>query len=79
MKFNETIGFTVGGFTVGHKATMNGSKAVGTIAGISEDTGRMRILLAFPEPQPGDGPEGATATRFELDWRNISSTWREAA
>lgn len=79
MKINETIGYTVGGFTVGHKATMNGSKAVGTIAGISEGEECTKIVLAFEEPQPVDVPEGATATRFELSWFNITSSWRETA
>lgn len=74
-RFDQSIGHTVGGFTVGHLATMSRSKAVGTIVGVKDESGRRLVTLEFDEPQPVDVPEGVTARRFELDFHNISSTW----
>ncbi|CAB3753991.1 hypothetical protein [Paraburkholderia humisilvae] len=74
-RYAQPIGHTVDGFTVGHLATMNCSKAVGTIVGIGNPVSRRTIILEFDEPQPVDAPEGVTSRRFELDCRSISSTW----
>ena len=73
----QPVGYSVGGFTVGNLATMVRSKAVGTIIALGERDGQQTVTLEFEQPQPVDAPEGATATRFELSWRNISSTWAE--
>lgn len=75
IQFEQPVGHTVGGFTVGHLATMNRSKAVGTIVKVEEGTRGLELTLEFAEPQPVDAPEGVTSRRFQLDWRNISSTW----
>ena len=71
----QPVGYSVGGFTVGNLATMVRSTAVGTIIALGERDGQQTVTLEFEQPQPVDAPEGATATRFELSWRNISSTW----
>jgi hypothetical protein len=66
----------LGGFKVGHHATVGFTQAVGTIVAVREQAGGpVVVVVEFADPQPVDGPAGATATRFELDWRNIKSTW----
>lgn len=77
-KFDQKVGFTLGGFTVGHRATVGFTKAIGTIVGIHDEGSRRKVTVEFDEPQPVDAPAGATATRFELDFRAIQSTWFEA-
>lgn len=72
-------GDTLGGFTVGHRATMRGNPTAGYIVGIREEGEVVRVLLDFAEPQPVDVPGGATSTRFELDYRKVTSTWTSAA
>lgn len=73
--WQKPIGYTVGGFTIGHLATMARSKAIGTIVDLGGRDGRLTVTLEFNEPQPVDAPEGATSRRFELDSRNVTSTW----
>lgn len=75
--FDQEVGFSVGGFTVGHRASVGFTKAIATIVGIKDDGGRRKVTIEFDEPQPVDVPEGATARRFELDFRTIKSTWFE--
>ena len=79
MNTNKEIGYTRGGFTVGHHAKMSGCAAVGTITDISEHLDGLRITLTFEEPQPVDVPEGSTARVFSMGWRNITATWRPLA
>lgn len=78
INWTTQVGSELGGFTVGHCAKMNGNPAVARISGVREQAGQVRVLLEFKAPQPVDVPEGATSTRFDLDWRCISSTWRPA-
>lgn len=78
-QFEQAIGHSVGGFTVGHHATMSGSKAQGTIMGLKHENGQLTVSLFFEQPQPVDVPAGALCHRFGLHWRNITSTWRPAA
>ena len=54
LKFNQPIGFELGGYTVGHAATMSRCNAVGTIVGVEESDGRRTVTLEFSEPQPTD-------------------------
>ena len=75
LRYEQPIGTAIGGFVVGRYAKMNGNPNTGTIVGVKDENGRVKVTVQFPEPQPLDGPEGARSTRFELDWRNISSTW----
>lgn len=75
LRYEQPIGTAIGGFVVGRYAKMNGNPNTGIIVGVKDEDGRVKVTVQFPEPQPLDGPEGATATRFELDWRNIASTW----
>lgn len=75
LRYEQPVGTTIGGFAVGHHAKMNGNPNAGTIVGVKEENGRVRVTVQFPEPQPLDGPEGATSVRFEMDWRNVTSTW----
>lgn len=72
-------GDTLGGFTVGHRAKMRGNTNTAYIVGLREEAGVVRVLLDFEHAQPVDAPEGATSCRFDLDYRNISSTWGSAA
>lgn len=74
LTFNQPIGYQLGGFTVGHSAMMNGSKAVGTIVGVEDVDGRRKVTLEFAEPQATD-VDGVSCNRFELDFSSISSTW----
>ena len=78
MNFNQPIGYTVDGFTVGHAATMCRSNAVGTIVGVEEREGRCIVTVEFDDPQPVDAPEGATSKRFELARTAITSTWAKS-
>ena len=75
MTFNQPQGFTIGGFTVGHAATMTRCMAVGTIVGLHETTQGQRVVVEFDEPQSVDAPEGATSQRFDLPAASITSTW----
>lgn len=75
LKFNQHVGFQLGGFTVGHAATMTRCNAVGTIVGVEDRDGRLFVTVEFEEPQPVDCPEGSTNKRFELTHTNITSTW----
>lgn len=77
-KYDQAVGFSLGGFTVGHRAAVGFTKAVATIVGIKDDGDRRKVTVEFDESQPVDVPEGATAKRFELDFRAIKSTWFEA-
>ena len=74
LKFNQPIGFELGGYTVGHAATMSRCNAVGTIVGVEESDGRRTVTLEFSEPQPTD-VDGVSSYRFALDYRSITSTW----
>lgn len=67
------------GFKIGRRATMAGSRAVGTIVAIGERNGEQTVTLEFDEPQPVDEPEGETSRLFELGWRKITSTWAATA
>ncbi len=78
MNFNQPIGYTVDGFTVGHAATMCRSNAVGTIVGVEDRDGLCIVAVEFDEPQPVDVPEGATSKRFELARTAITSTWAKS-
>lgn len=75
MKINQRVGFQLGGFTVGHAATMTRCNAVGTIVGFEDRDGRRFVTVEFDEPQPVDWPEGSTSKRFELTHTNITATW----
>lgn len=75
MRFNQPIGFSLGGFTVGHAATMARCQAVGTIVGVEDRDGRRFVTVEFDEPQPVDAPERTTCKRFELMHTSITSTW----
>ncbi|CAJ4334978.1 Uncharacterised protein [Burkholderia pseudomallei] len=77
-RFEQSIGHTVGGFTVGHHATLNGSKVVGTIVKVVEGEVGPEITLEFDEPQPIDELR-VMVRRFHVDWRNIASTWMPGA
>ncbi|MBK4735997.1 hypothetical protein [Noviherbaspirillum pedocola] len=79
IQFDQPIGHSVGGFTVGHQATMSSSKAQGTITGLKHENGQLIVSLFFAQPQPVDAPQGALCHYFHLNWRNITSTWRPAA
>ena len=78
MEFKQTNGYTLGGFTVGHAATICRCAAVGTIVGVDEREGRCIVTVEFDEPQPVDVPEGATSKRFELAHTAITSTWEKS-
>lgn len=78
VQFNQPIGFSLGGFTVGNAATMTRCTAVGTIVGVEERDGRRFVTIEFDEPQAVDAPEGATSKRFELTHTNITSTWAKS-
>lgn len=72
-------GDSMGGFTVGHRAKMNGNPNTAYIIGLREEAGVVKVLLDYPEPQPCDAPAGAKIARFEVLYRNISCTWCSAA
>lgn len=79
---NDVIEYTdpgqsIGGFVVGHCATVKRCAAIGTIAAVKQEGNAITVTVLYDTPQPVDAPEGATATRFELDWRWISSTWKQ--
>lgn len=78
VQFNQPIGFSLGGFTVGNAATMTRCTAVGTIVGVEDRDGRRFVTIEFDEPQAVDVPEGATSKRFELTHTNITSTWAKS-
>jgi hypothetical protein len=77
VQYDQPIGTTVGGFTVGHRATVSFTKAIGTIVGVGVSDGTTMVTLDFAEPQPVDIPEGARTKRFFLDFKSIKSTWYE--
>lgn len=68
---------TMGGFTVGHKATVAFSKEPGTIVDLMTRGGRQMAIIEFRVAQPVDGPDGVTARRFEVGLLSITSTWKE--
>lgn len=79
IEWKYKAGDTLGGFTVGHKARMNGNSNDAFIIGVRLDGDKVRILLTFLKPQPVDAPEGATSFRFDVPWHNISCTWGNPA
>lgn len=79
MKFDQPLGTQLFGFTIGYRAKVSFTKAVGTIVGIRNESSEIKVTVAFDEPQPVDGPEGAAATRFDLGWRAIQATWNDTA
>jgi hypothetical protein len=78
VRFEQPIGHTVGGFTVGHLAKMKNRTAVGTIVEVVEGEVGPEITLEFAEPQPTDLP-GEMARRFQIGFDNIASTWMPGA
>lgn len=79
MKFEQPFGQQLFGFTVGNRAKVGFTKTIGTILGIKNEGGEIRVTVGFEIPQPVDAPAGATADRFELGWRAIQATWSESA
>ncbi|WP_194726424.1 hypothetical protein [Noviherbaspirillum malthae] len=79
MKFDQPLGTQSFGFTTGYRAKVSFTKAVGTIVGVRNEGGEIKVTVAFGEPQQVDGPESATATRFDLGWRAIQGTWNDTA
>lgn len=74
--FRQPVGTSVDNFTVGDLATMVRCHSVGVIIDVRPAGGRLLVTVEFARPQPVDVPEGAFASRFELDRRNITSTQR---
>lgn len=74
----KPAGYTIGGFTVGHNAKMNGNSAVAMIVDLKTIGDVLAVLLEFSEPQPLDVPEGATTRFIEVRSQLISATWRQA-
>lgn len=66
------------GLEVGRGATMTGNPNHGTIAEVFEENGTMHVTIEYDTPQPVDAPAGATATRFTMPARNVTSTWIKA-
>lgn len=74
----KPAGYTIGGFTVGYMAKMNGNSVVAMIVDLKQSDDGLSVLLEFSEPQPLDGPPGATSRFIQVRSQNVSSTWRQA-
>lgn len=71
----QPAGFTMGGFTVGHAAKMNGNSNEAMIVDVIGDESPLCVVLEYPEPQPVDCPQGGMSTRFQVPATKVSSTW----
>jgi hypothetical protein len=76
-RLRKPAGFTFGGFTVGHRATMVGCNVAGLIIDLLPKGDKASIVLQFDSPQPVDAPQDATSTVFELPPTSITSTCRQ--
>lgn len=75
MHFDQPIGFSLGKYTVGNSATMEGCLAIGTIVDVFYKRGLHYVTLEFMRPQSMDVPGRGTSHRFDLPCTAITSTW----